>query len=230
MSAIKRLRGDTIVEVMFAVAIFGAVAVVAIQMMNRGTIVVQSAVEAQQARNEMDAQVSAIKFIHDAFLAEREYPESARQYEELWDRITSSARTSAPPLHPADPSCTFAITNGAASAGAFIINTRALRPRGSAGYNINNIVMRGAGVFEVAPIYPRILYAGADANLTETAVFDTFHRSQGIQVFAVESQKKINGNPEYYDFHVRSCWTPAGQDNDSKLSTITRALNPKAIE
>ncbi|MCL2038718.1 hypothetical protein FWG86_02355 [Candidatus Saccharibacteria bacterium] len=231
-------RGDTIVEVLFAVAIFGAVAMVAIQMMTRGTVVAQAAVEAQQARNEMDAQVAAIKFIHDGFLAEREYHNSAgttppsRQFENLWNRLVSSARTTAPPYRD-DDTCEDVMTNNTApfyASQAFIINTRALRPQGAPGYDPNNIVKRGVGVFDVAPIYPRILYVGADAALTENAIFDTFHRSQGLQVFAVESSRRINNQPEYYDFHVRACWRPAGQHRDSKLSTTTRTLNPRVIE
>jgi hypothetical protein len=231
------LHGDTIVEVLFAVAIFGAVAIVAIQIMNRGTITAQAAIEAQQARNEMDAQVAAIKFIHDGFLAERGYPAGVRQFEEIWDRITSNPRTNAPPLHPADDSCTFAINDSGASAGAFIINTRALQARTTTGgannpnYNINNIVRRPASTgFIVAPVYPRIVYNAPAANLSESTVYDQVTSVEGIQVFAVESSKKINGKPEYYDFHVRSCWRAAGQNVDSKLSTITRALNPRVIE
>ncbi|MCL2002138.1 hypothetical protein FWG76_01900 [Candidatus Saccharibacteria bacterium] len=234
----KQFKGETIVEVMFAVAIFGAVAMVAIQMMNRGSVVAQAAVEAQQARNEMDAQASAIKFIHDGFLAEREHHNSAntdppsRQFEELWNLITSSARTAAPPYHDND-TCTDVMSNDEPFYGnqAFIINTRALRPRGAPGYDASNIVRRPSDTsFIVAPIYPRLVFTGDDVTLTETAIFDDVSSVEGLQVFAIESNKRINGQPEYYDFHIRACWRPAGQLRDSKLSTITRALNPKAIE
>lgn len=219
--------GDTIVEVMFAVAIFGAVAIVAIQIMNRGTVTAQAAIEAQQARNEMDAQVAAIKFIHDGFVAERGYPESVRQFETLWDEMTrpGSTRTSAPLLHPADDSCTFAMNDTAASAGAFVINTRALQA------NATSIIRRPSNTsFIVAPVHPRIVYNAPAGELTESSIYDRITAVEGLQVFAVESSKKINGQPEYYDFHIRSCWRPAGQNNDSKLSTITRTLNPKVIE
>ena len=212
---------------MFAVAIFGAVAIVAIQIMNRGTVTAQAAIEAQQARNEMDAQVAAIKFIHDGFLAERGYPEGVRQFETLWDELTrpGTTRTSAPLLHPADDSCEFTINDPAASAGAFIINTRALQP------NATNIIRRPNNTtFNVPAIYPRIVYNAPAANLTESAIYDQVTSVEGIQVFAVESSKKINGKPEYYDFHVRACWRAAGQTVDSKLSTITRTLNPRVIE
>jgi len=233
MSSIKSTRrGDTIVEVLFAVAIFGAVAIVAIQMMNRGTVVVQAAIEAQQARNEMDAQAAAINFIHNGFLAERGLPAHLRQYEELWDRIVSSPRAAAPPLHPSDRSCDFAMTNTNAAHGAFVINTRALRGRDAADYSITNIVRRHSDhAFGVAPIYPRIVYVGAEgALLTETAIFDQISRVEGLQVFAVASTNLINGQPEFFDFHIRSCWRSAGQNTDTKLSTIVRSLNPRIIE
>jgi hypothetical protein len=235
MSSIKSTRrGDTIVEVLFAVAIFGVVAIVAIQMMNRGTVIVQTAIEAQQARNEMDAQVAAINFIHNGFLAERGHPVGVRQFEELWDRIIASPRSAAPPLHPPDRSCDFAMLNSPAAPDAFVINTRALLGRGSLGYDATKIVRRPnttGSSFIVAPIYPRIVFAGTDGNLlTETAIFDDVVSVEGLQVFAVASANLINGQPEFFDFHVRSCWRPAGQNTDTKLSTIIRSLNPRVIE
>ncbi|MDR0979681.1 MAG: hypothetical protein LBM12_00785 [Candidatus Nomurabacteria bacterium] len=221
----SRLKGETIVEVMFAVAIFGVVAIVAIQIMNRGTVTAQAAIEAQQARNEMDAQAAAIKFIHDSFVAERGYPDTVRQFETIWDEMTRNPRISAPLLHPDDDSCNFAINDSAASAGSFIINTRALQA------NATNIIRRPNNTtFTVPTIYPRVVYNSPATELSESAVYDQVVAVEGLQVFAVESSKKINGQPEYYDFHIRACWRAAGQNSDSKLSTITRTLNPKVIE
>ncbi|MCL2371285.1 hypothetical protein FWC63_00885 [Candidatus Saccharibacteria bacterium] len=231
MSSVKRrtLRGDTIVEVLFAVAIFGVVAMVAIQMMNRGIAIAQTAIESQQARNEMDAQAAAINFIHNGFLAERGLPEGIRQFEDLWDRLVASPRLSAPLLHPADSSCEFIMTSSSQAAGAFVVNTRALqhrvRPDGSPNpnYNVGNIIRRHTqNPFIVAPIYPRIVYSGTGQHQIATV--------EGLQVFAVQSANLINGQPEFFDFHIRACWRPAGAPTDSRLSTIVRMLNPRVVE
>jgi Tfp pilus assembly protein PilE len=220
-------KGDTIVEVMFAVAIFGVVAMVAIQMMNRGTTIAQTAIEAQQARNEMDAQAAAIKFIHDSFLSEREVAPANREYQDLWDALVSNARPSTG-VPPYDANSTDNCSATMNTADAFVVNTRALQPRG----NVNQIVWKASahgGFFAVPQTYPRIVYIANNPNLADSSV-TSIHSVEGLQVFAVRSATTRNGQPEYFDFHIRACWRAAGQRVDSHLSTVTRALNPRAIE
>lgn len=97
-------RGDTIIEVMFAIAVFSLVAVLTIAMMNLGTANAEGSLELTTARHELNAQAEALRFVHSAYVAELALPtcnatilgkgEKCQQYKELWESIISHARTS----------------------------------------------------------------------------------------------------------------------------------------
>lgn len=94
-------RGDTIIEVMFAIAVFCLVAVISISMMNLGLHSAENALEVVTARNEINAQAEALRFIHSSYISERTLPsltdpayvagEKYQQYEKLWQTITNNA-------------------------------------------------------------------------------------------------------------------------------------------
>ena len=93
-------RGDTIIEVMFAIAVFCLVAVISISMMNRGVAQAESSLEVVTARNEINAQAEALRFIHSSYIAERTLPkygdikvpgEKYQIYTNLWKDITEHA-------------------------------------------------------------------------------------------------------------------------------------------
>ena len=92
-------KGDTLIEVMFSVAIFGLVAIGAISLMNRGLASVQNNLETTMARQEIDTQAEALRFIHSAYLTEQKTTEPAategaepiqtNNFRNLWQAITS---------------------------------------------------------------------------------------------------------------------------------------------
>lgn len=83
----KSRRGDTLVEVMFAVGIFGLVAVGAIGIMNKGLYDAQKTLEISMARNEIDAQAEALRFIHAAYVTEKNT--TSKTYTKVWQALTS---------------------------------------------------------------------------------------------------------------------------------------------
>lgn len=99
-------RGDTIVEVMFAIAIFSLVAIISIALMNMGVRQAEGSLEAVTARNELNAQAEALRFIHSSYISEMTLPEcdsstfvgnnsnKCQQYSETWNDIVSNAITS----------------------------------------------------------------------------------------------------------------------------------------
>ena len=88
----KLFRGDTLIEVMFAVGIFGMVAVGAIGVMNRGLVQAQNSLEITMARTAIDSQAEALRFIHAAYLAEKKVTDpTAKKYTSLWQAITGAA-------------------------------------------------------------------------------------------------------------------------------------------
>lgn len=145
-------RGDTIIEVMFAIAIFSLVAVLSIAMMNAGVADAERALELVTARNELNAQAEALRFIHSSYVSEATLPpcgsvasgEKCQQYQALWAEITSHTMrpanevtglndnytitdlfTSCQEVYASDePTVTY--QNLLARNNAFIINTREL--------------------------------------------------------------------------------------------------------
>ncbi|MBR3233202.1 hypothetical protein IKF74_02915 [Candidatus Saccharibacteria bacterium] len=96
----SQLRGDTLIEVMFAVAVFGLGAVGAIALMNTGLASVQNSLETTMARQEIDAQAEALRFIHDAYLTEPNTKStdgttgeeiSTNNFRNLWQDIVAQA-------------------------------------------------------------------------------------------------------------------------------------------
>lgn len=94
-------RGDTIIELMFAIAVFALVAVIAVSVMNLGTATAENALEVVTARNELNAQAEALRFVHSSYISERTLPTSDdpslqpggkyQQYNTLWEAIISHA-------------------------------------------------------------------------------------------------------------------------------------------
>ena len=72
-------RGDTIIEVMFAFAIFTMVAIVTVSMMNLGLATSERSLELVTARNELNAQAEALRFVHSSYISELTLPSCDEQ-------------------------------------------------------------------------------------------------------------------------------------------------------
>ena len=247
----RRLKGDTIIEVCFAIAVYSLVAVLTIILMNAGTNSAQASLEVAMARNEIDAQAEAIRFIHNSSLSERELEIDAQVYRDIWLRMTD--RTNAgygiapdkvPPLSTTSCKDTLA---GIADTRSFIINTRKLNPAKDALNEtiVSSIRAETAARFTEAPLYPRVIFAqsqamddaqNSDVDLTEGAgrgsYYENVARAEGIWVFAVYSENHDNmySVPEYYDFHIRTCWYAPGNAFPNTIGTIIRLYNPELVE
>jgi hypothetical protein len=82
-------RGDTIIEVVFAFMVFSTVSVASIGIMNSGLNQAQRSLEVTMARNSVDSQAEALRFLQNNFSAEREWSESKRQFSDIWLKITT---------------------------------------------------------------------------------------------------------------------------------------------
>lgn len=82
-------RGDTLIEVMLSISIFAMVSLLTINMMNNGINTAQRTLETEMARNEIDAQAEALRYIHNNYVAERNMDNS--QFRDAWNSITAKA-------------------------------------------------------------------------------------------------------------------------------------------
>lgn len=191
-------RGDTFIEVMFALAVFSLVAVLSIAMMNAGIATSERSLELVTARNELNAQAEALRFVHNAYTAERNLPEcdkltpeergrgeKCQRYTELWNTIAGNAKN---PYNPDDPNNTdnYSIPSPLTTCktvydpdgenkilrdnNAFVLNTRTINNNPSQSYiSATALTANGAHVFQEAPLGARLVYiAPTEAEYKES--------------------------------------------------------------
>ena len=156
-------RGDTLIEVMLSISIFAMVALLTINMMNDGINTAQRTLEAEMARNEIDGQSEALRFIHNNYVAERNMDKS--QFRLAWNRITEKASAASSikdnEFNEEDGTMTFFDINNMESCeepytggdnshlskfGAFIINPRLLIPNNYGGNDVNATTFSSEGI------------------------------------------------------------------------------------
>lgn len=148
----KAKRGDTFIEVMFALAIFALVAIITVGTMNAGISTSENSLELTVARNELNAQAEALRFIHSSYISELTLPECAsgapvtekcQQYKAIWEDLVndtnvmaSSASIAASnqltieyPLLACETAYDDSSNNSLVKHRAFVINTRQLLAR-----------------------------------------------------------------------------------------------------
>ena len=228
--AIKMKRGDTIVGVIFAVTVFSMVSVMTLALMNRGLATTQASLELTLARQELNAQAEALRFIHSAreeelFLDVENNP-AVSIYSPLWRRIHERATASGNITNfnniANQTSCMG--DNGqlgnAPTSRRFVLNTRDINPA-----NIDGTVWTGD--FVASQLFPRLVYTAeannadiVDGNRIATPTDTNIAGSEGIWIEAI--RRNDNNARGVIDFHIRACWHAPGQATVSTLGTIVR--------
>lgn len=192
-------RGDTLIEAMFAVAVFSLVAVGAMSIMNQGTATAQRALEITLVRQEIDAQAETLRFLNASFISS---PTSAQAGE--WGAIRSSipvGKTNVSAFGSAGIMCP-----STPPLNSFILNAKKAK------------FVSATGLYRMATTYSQVRYnAGGQVNNLD-----------GIWVEAVRVNIVGNdqSNAGYIDFHIRACWDSPGQSAPITLGTIVRLYEP----
>lgn len=247
----KSLRGDTLVEVLFAVAIFGMVSVSSIAMMNKGVATAQGTLETAMARQEIDTQAEALRFIHNAYSMNA--GDTSNPYYKLWSKLKDKAfkpnQVQDTFLNSANyngQSCSTIYANnlailppsGASSQSSFVINPRHLNNTDLSSLNLDNVTnlervlvphKASSSRLFATPTYPRLVYSTTDTTLSDSnnvTADVSLNSAQGIWITAV--QEGTGSTPRYYDFYIRTCWENIGGNGSTTISTIVRLYNPDA--
>jgi len=192
-------RGDTLVEVLFAVAVFSLVAVGGMSVMNAGLSTVQRSLEMSLAREEMDSQAEVIRFMHDSYISA--YPNiisGTPAYE--WQRIINNQVIASASQ----------LGNCTAPNKSFIVNTKTAK--------VDNTTPVSGSV----PTYSQLRYSLAVPATTPPSTTSTVASIEGLWVEAVKS----NSSNKFIDFHIRACWDSAGSNVPVTLGTIVRLYEP----
>ncbi|MBQ3470687.1 hypothetical protein IJH23_03230 [Candidatus Saccharibacteria bacterium] len=212
-------KGDTLIEVTLAIGIFSMIAIAVVSVMNAGTSGAQSALETTLAREEIDAQAEALRFIQSSYINDKGVIDaSENRFQNLWQEIANLAVD--PDLKvDADgdgvkdddiakftPKTCQALYNGQYldDSNAFIINTRYLGDftAGSSASIKNSsngdsaiFIKKESNQFYPASTYPRLIFRNnsGDSNLIESissAASKRLYRAEGIFIVAVKDTDK----------------------------------------
>lgn len=210
----SREQGDTIIEVLFAVAVFAMVAVGSLSIMNQGTATAQRSLEITLVRQQIDAQAEAIRYIHQAYVTAFQYTGGAPTGTAAeWIKMTSKTGGN----YGADGASAFGslAANNTCPASVpgqspFILDTHNAR------------VWTGVPTMQAPaggsmPAFAQVVY-----NTQGTAV----QQAYGIWIEAVPSTQ--NGSSAgFVDFHIRACWDGPGSVVPVTLGTIVRLYEPR---
>ena len=231
MTRVGKKLGDTLVEVTIAIGIFSMVAVAIVAVVSSGSSGAQSTLENTVAREEIDAQAEALRFIQATALTELG---DKGTDSELWQKIASHA------VAAKEDNITYNVNDCSADIygndnflseqKAFIINTRKL----SSGSVDEIIVPYDKDKFKPASTYPRIIYSDDNDNsLMGQDTGSNIKSVEGIYIVAVKNKEtkivdagEVKNKSAYYDFYIRTCWYGAGSNTPTTISTVTRLYNP----
>lgn len=196
-------RGDTLIEVLFAFAVFSLIVVGALSLMNQGTVAAQRALETSLVRSEIDAQATTIRFLHDAYVAHFQPGATygANTPAGQWVKMTEITRSEASAFGGVS------VCDVAAPEKSFILNAVTAKYHSA------------SSKFEKATNIAKVNYES-----------NTLTNSQGVWVEAVRSAGVDDSNLQntsYIDFHIRACWDSPGQGLPMTLGTIVRLYEPR---
>ncbi len=246
--------GDTLVEVALAIGIFSMVAIAVTAVLTSSTSGAQSALETTLAREEIDTQAEALRFIQTAYSTNRNNTED-NAYAALWRKITSkaididAAGTKAEEILNYTPSsCSDLYSDDSyAKDHMFILNTKKLSDLTTA--TVDDVFISGSDKLKVASVNPRLIYVGATASDTSSSQgisvndddYTDLYRAEGIFIIAVKDARTTNvvditdglasQESAYYDFYIRTCWnTTSSSSQPSAISTVIRLYDPDVMQ
>lgn len=222
---VSKQRGDTIVEVLFAVTVFSLVAVGGLSLMNQGTAMAQRSLEIGLVRDQMDAQADALRYIHNAYVAN--FGNDDAQTALVWHDVAEAhAVTAAQPYDTMTDGQRCQLP-GASAAGAsdgepFALDIKKLDGQDggpvvlySRSGDVTDMPISRAITDDYVPTFAQVRYP-PETNATT---------AEGIWIQAVRAPGS-NGHLGYFDFHIRACWLTPGQLTPVTLGTIVRLYDP----
>lgn len=193
-------RGDTIIEVIFAIVIFSFVAIASLAIMNKGLAVGEKALEITLVRQQINAQAEALRFIHEARVVT-----PASDYGTTWSEMIANYGQESASAYGVDGStCVLPAGN------PFILNARTAEVWGAP-----TIAYEGT---DTTPPYPQVVYDKETPTVVNAAY--------GMWIEAVPSDLPVER--QFVDFHIRACWPAPGSSVPMTIGTIVRLYDPAA--
>jgi type II secretory pathway pseudopilin PulG len=199
-------KGDTIIEVMLAFAVFAMLAVGSITIMNQGVASAQESLETTLVRQQIDSQAESLRFLHQAYIATTGTPTaSGVKFQSI---LTDNVNTGVNASDFGDAACLNTIPQAGGTSGkpSFV-----LLPKSGNKLDGNNLKTMSD---QNAPAYAQLKYKDDGS----------FQAPYGLWVEAVEGGEV--GEPRFIDFHIRACWYSVTSNVPRTLGTIVRLYVP----
>lgn len=193
----KQLRGDTLVEVLFAMAVFSLVAVGSLSIMNQGASAAQRSLEITLVRQEIDAQAETLRFLNASYVSAyrsgiSSYPGTPANE---WQYIKAKANTNTSSLDSCTP-----------SENSFILDTRTAK--------VSSVAIGSAQT------YSQVTYNTDNSIRSAEGIWIE-------AISSTTSNEASQKNTGYVDFYIRACWDSPGQTAPVTLDTIVRLYEPR---
>ena len=207
---LKKQKGDTIVEVLFAITVFAMVAVGSLAIMNQGIATAQRSLEITLVRQQIDAQAEAIRYIHEAYVAAYQRGGAAptgiaAEWRKMADKATGKG------------------ANGPSEFGAVAGEACPSTTPGEKPFLLN---ARTASLWGTTP--PMVAPPGGSLPPFAQIIYNddsSINTTYGLWVEAIPSV--VGDGPGFVDFHIRACWQSAGSSAPVTLGTIVRLYEPR---
>lgn len=197
-------RGDTIIEVLIAFAIFASVAVGAFLVMNQGVAAAQRSLEVTQVRYQIDAQAELLRAVNKGY-AERYERGKNVSPTELWLQLKDSSRAVAQAQQIK--------VNGS------LCDTT--RPT-----NAFFVTVTEAGDVALGKHLDITMTSDTTGTLPPYSQVDMKNgKAYGLWVQSVPSA--ASETIPFVDFHIKACWSSPGSSAPVTLGTIVRLYEPK---
>ena len=209
---INRNKGDTLVEVLFAVSVFSLVVVGSLSIMNQGSATAERALEITLVRQQIDSQAEALRYLNSSYITAFSLDPSNIPTDTLagqWVKIKNSLVDSVSGLD--DTTCP---TSSNIPAKSFILNTKQTTTD-SARFNLIN---GPPSIYEPATTYSQVIYDPTKNN--------SVAKADCIWIEAIRELDANKINADYIDFHIYACWQSPGQSNPVTIGTIVRLYEP----
>ena len=210
---VKTKRGDTIVEAVFAFAIFGFIAVSSLLIMRQGMAKTQTAQEINLVRAQINAQAEALRYIHSSALSDYVSDNTSSDIYKKWEKIVTDYVTTDTPDTP-KPSAD--LIQGAICTPIATVNPRAfvLNPRGKF------LDIKSVPLLNQAVSYSRLVYGSSgDTNNIDLNTALTSVEGIWVEGFKVAGS---GSNKGYFDFYIRACWPNISGPVPNVIETVVR--------
>jgi type II secretory pathway pseudopilin PulG len=214
-------RGDTLIEVLFAITVFSLVAVGCLSIMNQGSSTAERALEITLVRAQINNQAEILHFLNNSFIQAYVIGAPLSSYAAntpagQWAQMDISLEA-----HPLTQAQSFDSTNGICPTptpdSSFILDTQNVL------FEDPNSSLPGVIKPTQAQSFSQLVY-----TTSNNGTVHTLNAAQGIWIQAVRSTTDPDHPDQgYIDFHIDACWEGPGQSVPVTLGTIVRLYEPR---